>query len=245
MFIRNVTSNIRIRTLNRFCSHNAPRKTHVFENKPVLYGDEVSPPVRFVLMTASVLDIELKFHHIDLFCSEHRTKFYTKINPLQKVPALVAGDDVIRDSHAIAIYLCGKSKTRKIYPRDASTKAQIDQMLFFNSAELFPIDSAIYTEYFTGKWPADEEKVKDWYRLLDYLDNRLSERTWLAGDKVYLCDICCAATISSLQLLLPLLDRHKNLKSWLQKLDALPCFEINRRGLKRLNVFVEKIKTIL
>ncbi|XP_031765891.1 glutathione S-transferase 1-like isoform X2 [Galleria mellonella] len=220
-------------------------KPSVFENKPILYGDEVSPPVRFVLMTASVLGIDLKFHHIDLFCSENKSDFFTKINPLQKVPALVAGDDVICDSHAIALYLCGKRKNQKLYPRDPSIKAQIDQMLFFNSAELFPIDSAIYSEYFTGKWPADEQKVKNWYRLLDHLDGRLKTRTWLAGEKLYLCDICCAATVSTLQLLIPLLNRHKNVEIWLNRVQALPCFEINKSGLKRLNVFVEKIKSIV
>ncbi|KAM3959420.1 glutathione S-transferase E14 [Aphomia sociella] len=245
MFVRKITNGIHKGTLARFGSHKSQRKSTVFEKKPILYGDEVSPPVRFVKMTASVLNIDLKFHHIDLFCSEHKSEFFTKINPLQKVPVLAAENDIICDSHAIVLYLCRKSRNEKLYPKNHSTKAQIDQMLFFNSSQLFVVNSAIYTEYFAGKWPADEEKVKQWYLLLDYLEDRLKKYTWLGGEKLYLCDICCAATVSSLQLLLPLLDHHKNIKKWLKELQTQPWFEINTRGLKRLNVFVDKIKTIL
>lgn len=39
-------------------------------------------------------------------------------------------------------------------------------------------------DFFAGKWPADEEKLAQWYRLLDYLELRLKKRPYLAGDKV-------------------------------------------------------------
>ncbi|XP_053614947.1 glutathione S-transferase 1-like isoform X2 [Plodia interpunctella] len=217
----------------------------LFDEKPTLFGDEASPPVRFVMMTASALNVEYKLHRVDLFCSEHKSEFYTRINPLQKVPALAVGEHIISDSHAIALYLCRRSRDNKLYSKSTKIKSQIDQMLFFNSGTLFPIDSAIFSEYFTGKWPADENKVKDWYRALDYLEHRLKEHNWLAGDRVSICDLCCVTTVSSLQLLLPLSDRHSNISDWLQRLQKLPFYKLNERGLKRLNVFVEKIKSIL
>ncbi|XP_047996845.1 glutathione S-transferase E14-like isoform X2 [Leguminivora glycinivorella] len=203
-------------------------------NKLILYGDEVSPPVRFALMVASMLDIKLDYQHIDLFKAENKSPFYTKINPLQKVPALKVGDEVICDSHAIALYLCRIGDGQRLYPEDPVVRAKVDQTMFFNSGTLFPIDSFIYTEYFRGKWPANDEKIKEWHSAVDHLEHLLDNQMWLAYDKVTLADLCCASTVSSLQLLVPPLDRHVKVKQWLGRLPKLSCYEINLRGLELL-----------
>lgn len=57
-----------------------------------------------------------------------------------------------------------------------------------------------------------------------------------------LCDVCCGTTVSSLEILVPLLEKHENVKEWLRKLNTLSCFEINKRGLQRLQSFVEIVK---
>uniref|UniRef100_A0A2A4JU40 Glutathione S-transferase n=1 Tax=Heliothis virescens TaxID=7102 RepID=A0A2A4JU40_HELVI len=208
--------------------------------KPILYGDEASPPVRFAMMTASILNVDYDFHNIDLFKAQNNTEFYKKINPLKKVPALSVNGEVIRDSHAIALYFCRSSDNQELYPEDCLLRAKIDEWLYFDAGVLFPIDSAIFTDFFAGKWPADERKVKNWYLSLDHLEHTLGTQKWLTGDKIRLCDICCAATVSSLEILVPLLEQHSKVKQWLMSLKSLPCFEINTRGLKRLQGFVGK-----
>ncbi|CAH0589915.1 unnamed protein product [Chrysodeixis includens] len=209
--------------------------------KPILYGDIASPPVRFTMMTASVLNIDLDFHNINLFKAENKTDFYKKINPLQKIPALAVNDDVICDSHAIALYLCRSAKDQDLYPNDATLKAKIDELMFFNASVLFPIDSFVFSEFFVGKWPADERKLDEWNTALNYLEFKLSSQKWLTGDSMRLCDICCGTTLSSLEILVPVSDQHPNVMKWLGNLKALPCFEINSRGLKRLQDFVTLI----
>ncbi|KAJ8717579.1 hypothetical protein PYW07_005509 [Mythimna separata] len=210
--------------------------------KPILYGDEASPPVRFAMMTASLLNIDLEFHYIDLFKAENRSEFYKKINPLQKVPALSVDGDIICDSHAIALYFCRTGNGQELYPEATIPRTKIDEWLYFNAGVLFPIDSAIFTEYFAGKWPADEVKVNNWYSALDYLELKLRDQKWLTGDKMRLCDLCCGTTISSLEILVPLLQRHENVKNWLEALNSVSCFEVNKRGLKRLQSFVDILK---
>ncbi|XP_045778002.1 glutathione S-transferase E14-like isoform X3 [Maniola jurtina] len=113
-------------------------------NIPIVYGDEISPPVRFVTMTASILGIDLDFHKIDLFKNENRSESFMKINPLQKVPAMVVGDITICDSHAIATYLCQIGNDTRLYPDESLLRAKINQILFFNSSTLFRIDSEIF-----------------------------------------------------------------------------------------------------
>ncbi|XP_038211221.1 glutathione S-transferase E14-like isoform X2 [Zerene cesonia] len=210
--------------------------------KPELYADEASPPVRFVMMTASLLDIELIINKVDLFAGEHKSQAYYKINPLQKVPALVIEDKTILDSHAAAIYLCQKAPAQLLYPIDPFERAKVNEMLFYNSSRLFPLDSEIISSYFAGNWPVPETKKDEWYDALDYLEINLNKNKWLVGAEMYLCDICVMLTVTSLQLLIPISERHINIKKWLQRFEALPCYEINRRGLERLAHFIELYK---
>lgn len=74
----------------------------------------------------------------------HYFSLFFQINPLQKVPALVINDEVLCDSHAIALYLCRISKNNELYPEEEDLMAKIDDILFFNSGVLFPIDSEIF-----------------------------------------------------------------------------------------------------
>lgn len=41
--------------------------------KPTLYYDDISPPVRSVLMLINELKIDVNLQHIDLFKGEHRS----------------------------------------------------------------------------------------------------------------------------------------------------------------------------
>ncbi|XP_050352192.1 glutathione S-transferase E14-like [Nymphalis io] len=208
--------------------------------KPIVYGDEVSPPVRFVMMTASILNIDIEFHKIDLFKNENRTDFYREINPLQKVPAMQVGDLKIIDSHAIALYLCQVVNDENLYPQDPAIRAKVNQMLFFNSSTLFRIDSFIMSKYFARQWPINKTTVEEWYTALDYLEYNLKD-TWLAGSKMLLCDICAVAVVTSVLPLFPLTKRHERVKQWIAKFQCLPFYDINRRGLVNLRMRIDSI----
>ncbi|KAJ0174367.1 hypothetical protein K1T71_010513 [Dendrolimus kikuchii] len=209
------------------------------ENKPILYGDEVSPPVRFVMITAAILKTDLEFRQIDLFKAENKSDFFTKINPLQKVPALAVGGETICDSHAITMYLCQESEDQNLYPEDAMLRAKINEMIFFNSGTLFTIDSSIYGDYFAGKRQINKELVGKWHSALNYMEAKLDQNPWLSGDKMRLSDICCATTISTLECLLPVLGTYVKLNNWMKKIEELPAFQINKDGLKRLKSFID------
>ncbi|XP_068620650.1 glutathione S-transferase E14-like [Battus philenor] len=207
-------------------------------DKLILYGDEAAPPVRFVLMTACALGVNLDFRSINLFANENRTEAYKKINPLQKVPSMVIDNQNICDSHVISLYLCRKWDTKHtLYPQDDLTKAKVDEILFFNSSTLFPIDSEIFSKFFAGS-SASENRIEDWYKALDFLDNRLHSQPWLAGDKMMICDICALSTITSMLCLMPLAERHVGLKKWLKAFENQPFFNINKKGLERLQKYV-------
>ncbi|CAF4876661.1 unnamed protein product [Pieris macdunnoughi] len=210
---------------------------------PILYVDEASPPARFVMMTAYLLNIELEIRKINLFAGEHKDISYAKINNLQKVPTLIVDDNAILDSHAAAIYLCQQVTSQELYPKDnIFSQAKVNELLFFNSGTLFRLDSEILSSYFAGKWPVAKSKIEEWYNALDYIESKLNANTWLTCDKMYLCDLCVMQTISSMLEILPLLDHHKKIKSWLNEFEKLQCIDINKRGLARLKYYIELYK---
>ncbi|XP_041985102.1 glutathione S-transferase E14-like [Aricia agestis] len=231
--------------LRKICNTTRRLCTMMSRNKLVLYGDDASPPVRFVRMTACMLDIPLEYRLVDLFKGEHRTEEYKKINPLQKVPALVTGTQVIADSHAIALHLCALAgaRGRRLLPAEPH-RAAVHEMMFYNASTLFPIDSYVLSSFFAGRRPA-EEKIEEWQRGLDHLEHKLKDRTWLTGDEMTICDLCIIATTTSMETLMPVTRRHDRVMQWMRRFEDLPCYDINKLGVERLRSFVESKKNNL
>ncbi|XP_069361330.1 glutathione S-transferase E14-like isoform X1 [Maniola hyperantus] len=220
-------------------------KTAGIRGIPIVYGDEISPPVRFVTMTASFLGIELNFRKIDLFQNENKSESFMKINPLQKVPAMVVGDVTICDSHAIASYFCQIGNDTRLYPDEPLLRAKINQMLFFNSSTLFRIDSEIFTAYFSQQWPINDKKIEEWLSALDYLEYQLNiNNNWLADTKMHLCDICTVPVVTSMSQLVPLTERHPKVAQWTKKFEDYPFYEINKRGLVALQNCIDVMKNV-
>lgn len=105
----------------------------------ILYGNELSPPVRAVFMAMKALGLKFEFRNIDLMGSEHLKEEYVRKNPQHTVPVLETEDGrYIWDSHAIMAYLVGRySKTDTLYPKDHYLRALVDQRLHFDSGVLF------------------------------------------------------------------------------------------------------------
>ncbi|XP_032519766.2 glutathione S-transferase E14-like isoform X2 [Danaus plexippus] len=242
--LRNVIKNI---VCNNLLSRRYIHSSMVMnESKFILYGDEKSPPVRFVLMTASVLGVDLHFQKVDLFKNEHRSESYRKINPLQKVPAMVTESSTICDSHAISLYLCEVAGLHglQLYPADIRTRSVINELLFFNSSTLFRLDSEIMTMFFAGNWPPTEVKMEEWNKALDYLEHRLKKTSWLAGEKMLLCDICAVTVVTSVLPLFPLTKRHFKVNKWISQFENVACYGINKRGLSDLSFNIESYKKL-
>ncbi|GBP13925.1 Glutathione S-transferase E14 [Eumeta japonica] len=209
---------------------------------PILFVDTASPPCRFVMMTVDLLGIEVSLRHIDLFKRENLLDSYKKVNFLQKVPAMRVDEQTLVDSHAICLYLCEKYKTKSqnIYPQDVIIRNNIHEMLFYNSSTLFPIDSAIFGDFFAGRDFVYEQRK--WSAAMEYMEFRLRKHDWLAGDQITICDLCCGATISSLELLIPLSEEHNILKNWMKRLRKQKCYIDNEHGLRRLEKYIQQMK---
>lgn len=55
-------------------------KTSCLKMKPILFYDEISPPVRSVLLLIKALKIDVDLDYIDLFKRGHLTEEFVKVS---------------------------------------------------------------------------------------------------------------------------------------------------------------------
>jgi len=194
-----------------------------------LYGLIMSAPCRTVMMTAEMVGVECKFHKVDLFSGENMKPEYLAINPQHSIPALVDGDLKLNESRAIATYLANKyGKDESFYPKDAETRAVVDQRLYFDMGVLYKaFGDIVYPKMFGGAAP--EQKQHDRAKeVLGWVNGFVSGGKFVAGtDKITVADIACVATISSIVATgaIDLAD-YSDVLAWFDKCkDLIPNYE--------------------
>ena len=100
----------------------------------------LSAPCRIVNMTAECLGLEYEFKVVDLMAGEHMKPEFLAMNPQHNIPTMKDGDFVMNESRAIAAYLVNKhGADDKLYPKDAETRARVDQKLYFDMGVFYKV----------------------------------------------------------------------------------------------------------
>ena len=115
-----------------------------------IHGMGGSAPCRIPYMTCEVLGLDYKMVNCDLMKGDHKTPEYLKVNsivfkmvkikvkpfqmnPQHTIPTMKDGDFCMNESRPIATYLASKyGKDDKLYPKDVTTRAIVDQRLYFD-----------------------------------------------------------------------------------------------------------------
>lgn len=147
----------------------------------------------------ALLELGLSYRVInyDLFGGEHLTPEFRRINPNNKLPAIVdlapadGGEPLaVFESGAILHYLA--EKTGRFLPADPRARAAAQQWLFWQMAGLGPMHGQAH--HFLRYAPAGQDYPVARYsnearRLLNVLDYRLSAVPYLAGDEYSIADM--------------------------------------------------------
>uniref|UniRef100_A0A182JB98 glutathione transferase n=1 Tax=Anopheles atroparvus TaxID=41427 RepID=A0A182JB98_ANOAO len=206
----------------------------------VLFYDDVSPPVRSVLLAIAALGVkdQVKLEYVNLFAGGHLSTDFLKVNPLHTVPVLRHGDLTLTDSHAILVYLCDTfaSEGDDLAISDARTRAQVVNRLCFNNGFLFQRDAEIMRKIFRGDVTDVSAHYQPLEQILDVLEQYLSGSPYTALDRLSVADFSIVATVSTLALIMPVrADRWPNIHGWFERMKALPYYETaNATGLEKL-----------
>uniref|UniRef100_A0A182YT78 glutathione transferase n=1 Tax=Anopheles stephensi TaxID=30069 RepID=A0A182YT78_ANOST len=212
-----------------------------------LYTAKLSPPGRAVELTAKLLGLQLDIVPINLLAGDHRKDEFLKMNPQHTIPVIDDDGVIVRDSHAIIIYLVLKygPPDHSLYPEDAVTRAKVNAGLHFDSGVLFS-RLRFYFEpiLYEGSSEVPQHKIEYMQKGYELLNDALVE-DYMVGNTLTLADVSCIATIATMEEFFPM-DRSKYpaLVGWIERLSrTLPAYEqLNQEGAVEFAEICESLR---
>lgn len=172
------------------------------------------------------LGLEYEVRGIGLQDLEQKEDWFLQINPNGRIPAIVdhdAADFAVFESGAILHYLA--KKTGKLMPVDAVGESIVMQWLMFQMGGIGPMmgQANVFYRYAPEKIPyAIERYQRESRRLFEVLDNRLSDREFLAGD-YSIADIANWAWVQGHDWSGVSVDGQHHLQMWLTRIGERPA----------------------
>ena len=155
---------------------------------------------------------------------------FLAISPNNRIPAIVdhapldgGGPLSVFESGAILLYLA--EKTGKLLPADLRGRVEATQWLIWQVAGLGPMagQNHHFARYAPEKIPyAIERYVKETNRLYGVLNQRLGDRSYLAGE-YSIADIACYPWIVPYEAQGQRLEQFPNLKRWFESIRERPA----------------------
>ncbi|XP_030756778.1 glutathione S-transferase 1-like [Sitophilus oryzae] len=211
---------------------------------PKLYGVDLSPPTRAVLMCAHTLNLKLDYIKVDFCGEEHLQEPFIKRSPQHEVPVLEDDDGfILTDSHAIMIYLVEKyGKDDSLYPRkDVKQTAIINHKLYFDCSTLFiRVKSITKPMVLYGVIPS-KEKLDDLKEALELLNTFLekSKTKFVAGNSLTIADFSIMTSVGFADNVVHFAD-YPQVKAYMERMEKLPCYGIkeNIDGMEDLTRWI-------
>src|SRR5262249_495065 len=204
-----------------------------------------SPNVQKIFIALEELELPYNTHIVDVWKGDQFSAEFTKVNPNQKVPAIVDRDGpggrpyTVIESGAILLYLA--EKTGKLLPTDPATRFDALEGLFLQQGGVGPMSGQLV--HFSRFAPKDgNDYANSRYRtevnrLFDLYDQRLSGSAYVAGDAYTIADIAAFPWLRNVELLAIDLGKRPNVKGWIEKLSE-------REAVKRAMAKVATIKSV-
>ena len=171
----------------------------------ILYGVSPSPFVRKAMLAHAHKNIP--FEMKVTFPSSDDEEF-RQASPTGKVPGYKTDDGVaFADSSVIVAYLERISNNNALYPEKASDYAQALWFEEWGDSEMMSATGALYFQKVIGptffKHETDLKRVDEILtdlipKTFDLLESRLTQQSWLIGDKLSIADITVGSSLISL-----------------------------------------------
>ena len=198
----------------------------------ILYDTKVAPNPRRVRIFLAEKGIEVPMVQVDLGKMEHKQADYSRINALQRTPALVLDDGtVITESVAICRYFEELHPEPNLFGRGALGCATVEMWrrrvelhLMMPTAMVFrhthPAMAAMENPQIPQVAETNRPRVLDFLKVLD---ERLAETRWLAGDAYSIADVDGLVAMDFLRMarIQPPAE-FTNLSRWHGELSARP-----------------------
>ncbi len=203
-----------------------------------------SPNVQKIFIMLEECELPYNTKIVDVWKGDQFTPEFSKINPLQKVPAIVDSDGpgakpyTVIESGAILLYLA--EKTKKFLPSDPVKRFDTLQWLIVQVANLGPMSGQLV--HFSKYAPSGQDYGASRYRtqvnkIFDLYEQRLATQAYAGCDDYTIADIAAFPWLRNIELLGMDLSKRPHLKAWVDKIAA-------RDAVKRAMAKVATIKSV-
>ncbi|MEQ8273445.1 MAG: glutathione S-transferase [Deltaproteobacteria bacterium] len=190
-----------------------------------LYTAERSGHAHTVRNFLSILGVACE--HVELSTADRETRKepFLAINPFGQIPALDDDGFVVRDSHAILVYLAKKyDDANRWLPEDPEGAARVAEWLATSTIDL--VIGAAWARaitHFGRPWDLDAAQKRA-ERLLALMESHLEGRTWLAADHATIADISMYSYTARAPEGGVALEPYENVRAWLERVEAIEGF---------------------
>jgi glutathione S-transferase len=191
-----------------------------------LYGSAISGHVHRVRLFLTMLDLPFEFIELDLRQRANRTPEFLARNPFGQVPVIEDGEVTLPDSNAILVYLNERyaADPARWMPRDPVGAARVQRWFSVAAGPLANGPAAARIMALFGLPTDPAETVKRSHALLAVMEIHLAKQPFLAGPAATLADIANYAYVAHAPEGSVSLDAYPHVRSWLDRVEALPGF---------------------
>jgi glutathione S-transferase len=156
-----------------------------------LYDYAASGNCYKVRLTLAQLGLRYERVPVDIFAGDTLTDEYAGLNPARTTPVLVRdGQDPLPESAAILLHL---AEGTELLPEDPAQRAQVYRWLVFEQTDVIPAVAGLRFRLQTGRIEPDGREARArraaGEELLGMLDDHLTGREWVAGERYSVADI--------------------------------------------------------
>ncbi|WP_137132207.1 glutathione S-transferase family protein [Rhizobium sp. FY34] len=153
---------------------------------------------------------------------------FLAINPMGSIPSIDDGGVILHESLAINLYLA-KKQGGPMAPQDLAEEAAMMQWSLFAATEIeataLKISFASLAEQTDETKAVIEVAARSLKRPFDVLEQHLTGKTWMIGERFTVADINLAEIVRYAQAHAPLFAARPALKAWLERAQARPAFK--------------------
>ncbi len=189
-----------------------------------LYDLELSGNCYKIRLFCALNNIQIDIAPVDYLANEHKSAAFLTINPLGQIPVLDDDGVLIRDSHAILIYLAQTFRLNNWLPQSALAQARIMEWLSFSANDIArgPNDARLHDLF---GLPLDIDTARNnAKKCLDIMDAHLATHALLVHKSATIADIACFPYVALVQEGGVSLKGYDNIHRWISDIKALDGF---------------------
>ena len=172
----------------------------------------------------SLLKLPYELVDVDLAAKAHKQPGFLAMNLFGQVPVIQDGNITLADSNAILVYLASKYDDGQWLPREPVAAAAVQRWLSVAAGPVaFGPATARRATLFKAPVNA-EEAIARANDLFTVMEAELKTSPFLAGNTPTIADIANYTYIAHAPEGNVSLDPYPQLRSWLQRIEALPGF---------------------